>query len=158
MTVNTTPRRVDQTGLKTGQALTIVLLLAAFVLDAWLLVALVALAQLMGALALPFAPYRLFYQHVVKPTGVVKPNVQPDNPEPHRFAHAGWRPVQHRRCAGAAGRHTGTGGGAGVGRHRIGEPQLLAELLPGLLDVLSVQPPGTARFYPCACPSGEPRP
>ncbi len=79
-------RIVDQTGLKTGQALTILLLIAAFVLDSWLLVAFVALAQLAGALALPFAPYKLFYQTILKPSGLVQPNPQPDNPEPHRFA------------------------------------------------------------------------
>jgi len=79
-------RKLDQTGLKTGQALTILLLLIGFVLDSWVLVAFVAIAQLFGALALPFAPYKLIYQNIVKPTGIVKPNPQPDNPEPHRFA------------------------------------------------------------------------
>ncbi len=79
-------RLVDQNGLKTGQALTIVLLIVAFLLDSVLLVAFVALAQLLGALDAPFAPYRLFYQRVVKASGRVKPNLQPDHPEPHRFA------------------------------------------------------------------------
>jgi len=79
-------RRVDQSGLKTGQALTIILLIVAFVLNSWVLVAFVALAQLLGALAVSFAPYKLFYRSIVKPTGLVKPNVIPDNPEPHRFA------------------------------------------------------------------------
>ncbi|MDX1993132.1 MAG: DUF4395 domain-containing protein [bacterium] len=79
-------RRVDRTGLKTGQALTIILLLLAFVLDFWPLVAFVALAQFLGALDVPFAPYRLFYQSVVKPSGLAKPYIQQDNPEPHRFA------------------------------------------------------------------------
>ena len=77
---------LDQNASKTGQALTILLLITAFVLDLWPLVTFVALAQLLGALALPFAPYRLFYQNVVRPSGLVKPNLQPDNPEPHRFA------------------------------------------------------------------------
>jgi len=79
-------RKLDQTGLKTGQALTIVLLLLGFILDFWPLVAFVAIAQLLGALDSPLAPYRLFYRHVVKPSGIVSPNIQPDNPEPHRFA------------------------------------------------------------------------
>lgn len=79
-------QRVDQTGLKTGQALTIILLVLAFVLNAWPLVAFVALAQLMGAFALPYAPYRLIYQNIIKPSGFTKPNVIEDNPEPHRFA------------------------------------------------------------------------
>lgn len=79
-------RRVDQTGLKTGQALTIILLVLGFVLNSWVLVAFVAVAQLLGAFDAPFAPYRVIYQRVIKPSGIVKPNVISDNPEPHRFA------------------------------------------------------------------------
>jgi hypothetical protein len=79
-------RKVDHSGLKTGQALTIILLLQGFVLNSTLLVAMVAVAQLFGALDVPYAPYRLIYQRVVKPSGLVKPHVINDNPEPHRFA------------------------------------------------------------------------
>lgn len=85
MAQNTT-RKVDETGLKTGQALTIILLLVGFMFNSWVLVAFVAIAQLIGALGLPFAPYRLIYQNIVKQSGIVKPKVHPDNPEPHRFA------------------------------------------------------------------------
>ena len=81
-----TTRKVDQNGLKTGQALTIILLIAGFIFNAWPLVALVAIAQLLGGLAAPFAPYKLIYKHLVLPTGLVKPHVELDNPEPHRFA------------------------------------------------------------------------
>ena len=83
---DTSLRKVDLNGLKTGQAATIILLILAFVLDSWLLVAFVAIAQLLGALDVAYAPYRLLYQQVVKPSGLVKPNIIPDNPEPHRFA------------------------------------------------------------------------
>ncbi len=82
----TSLRKVDHNGLRTGQAITILLLLAGFVLDSPLLVAIVALAQLLGAVNAPFAPYKLIYQRVVKPSGLVKPHVIVDNPEPHRFA------------------------------------------------------------------------
>jgi hypothetical protein len=81
-----TLRKVDHSGLKTGQAATIILLIIAFVLNSPLLVAFVALAQLLGALNVPYAPYRLLYQQVVKPSGLVKPNVINDNTEPHNFA------------------------------------------------------------------------
>ncbi len=80
------PRPLDQTGLKTGQALTILLLIVGFVLNSWLLVTFVAIAQLLGGLAAEFAPYKLFYQYLLKPSGLVKPNITPDHPEPHRFA------------------------------------------------------------------------
>ena len=87
MTDRTTElRRVDLSGIQTGMATTIVLLVLGFILNFWPLVALVAAAQLMGALALPFAPYQLFYKHVIKPSGLIQPNVIADNPEPHRFA------------------------------------------------------------------------
>ena len=58
----------------------------AFVVNSPLLLALVAVAQLLGALALSFAPYRLVYEYVVKPSGLAKPRVIVDNPEPHRFS------------------------------------------------------------------------
>ena len=81
-----TLRNVDHSGLKTGQALTIMLLLIGFVLNSWVLVLIVAIAQLLGGMAASFAPYRLFYTTVLKPSGIVKPNVIVDNSEPHRFA------------------------------------------------------------------------
>lgn len=79
-------RKIDQTGLKAGQAVTILLLLAAFVLNSPLLVAVVAVCQLLGALDLALAPYRLLYKGVLLPLGVLKPRIETDNPEPHRFA------------------------------------------------------------------------
>lgn len=81
-----TLRKVDQTGLKVGQAATILLLLAAFVFNAPAFVIVVAAAQLLGALDAPYAPYRLLYLRVIKPAGIVQPKVITDNPEPHRFA------------------------------------------------------------------------
>jgi Domain of unknown function (DUF4395) len=79
-------RKVDHSGLKTGQAITIVLLLVGFVLNSSVLVAIVALAQFLAAVDSSYAPYRLIYQRIVKPSGLVKPHVVNDNPEPHRFA------------------------------------------------------------------------
>ncbi len=52
----------------------------------WSLVALVALAQLLGALDVPYGPYRLVYKALLVPAGILKPKVSMDNPEPHRFA------------------------------------------------------------------------
>lgn len=84
--MTTSTRMVDQSGLKTGQALTIILLVLAFVLNSVALVAFVALAQLLGALEAPFAPYRLAYRQIVRPLGLAAPRPVADNPEPHRFA------------------------------------------------------------------------
>jgi hypothetical protein len=79
-------RKVDQNGLKTGQALTIILLIVGFVLNSWILLAFVGLAQLLSGLAVPFAPYKLFYQQILKRSNIVKPRIEADNPEPHHFA------------------------------------------------------------------------
>jgi hypothetical protein len=79
-------RKIDQSAMKTAQAGTIILLILAFVLDSWPLVAFVAIAQLLGGLGLPFAPYKLFYQQILKPSGLIKARIEVDNPEPHRFA------------------------------------------------------------------------
>lgn len=84
--MSNTIRKLDQNALKTGQALTIVLLVAGYVFNSWHLVAFVGLCQLLGALDVSLAPFRLFYQYVMKPTGLVKPRIEPDNPEPHRFS------------------------------------------------------------------------
>lgn len=77
--------RLDANALKFGNGATIVLLLVAFILGAPLLVLFVAVAQLLGGLALPFAPYRLAYQQLVS-NGIFSPRVVIDNAEPHRFA------------------------------------------------------------------------
>ncbi|MEO8395246.1 MAG: DUF4395 domain-containing protein, partial [Chloroflexota bacterium] len=42
--------------------------------------------QFLASIDSPYAPYRLIYQQIIKPSGLVKPNVITDNPEPHRFA------------------------------------------------------------------------
>lgn len=79
-------RRVDHAAIRTNQVCTFALLLVAFVLNAVWLAAFVALCNLVGALTPHLNPFRQLYQHVLKPRGWVKPNVQADNPEPHRFA------------------------------------------------------------------------
>jgi hypothetical protein len=86
MTTANESRRIDHSGLKVGQAVTILLLLLAFVFNSWILVAAVAIAQLLGALDVSFAPYRLLYTRLIKPSGLVRPNIIADNPEPHRFS------------------------------------------------------------------------
>ena len=78
-------RKVDHSALKVNQSAIIVLLLVAFVFNAPWLVAIVALVMLAGTAA--GRPGFLFiYSWLLKPWGVVRPNVLTDNPEPHRFA------------------------------------------------------------------------
>ena len=76
---------VDHTALKVNQAAIIVLVALAFVLDqAWLVAAVAAVMAAGTLLGRPgFLP---LYRGVLKPLGVVKPDVLADHPEPHRFA------------------------------------------------------------------------
>ena len=77
--------KVDHSALRANQAVIILLLLAAFILNAVWVVALTSLVMLLGtAIKRPgFAP---IYTAVLRPSGLVKPDVLEDNPEPHRFA------------------------------------------------------------------------
>ncbi|MBZ0306028.1 MAG: DUF4395 domain-containing protein [Anaerolineae bacterium] len=80
------PRKVDHNALRTHQAFMIILLVLAFVLDLPALVVFMATVMVIGA---AYPPARLFvwvYQQILKPAGWIKPDVQIDNPEPHRFA------------------------------------------------------------------------
>ena len=62
------------------------MLVTAFISHRWEWVAWQACALLLTTLHLGFGPYVALYRHVLSPLGIVKPEVCPDNPEPHRFA------------------------------------------------------------------------
>jgi len=79
--------KVDHSAIRTNQALIVGLTLVAFIINIPLLVTLVGLVMLSGSiLARPgFLPV---YKGVLLRFGWVKPDVVPDNPEPHRFAQS----------------------------------------------------------------------
>ncbi len=79
-------RKVDESALKVNQAFIIGLLLLAFVLDSVWLVGFVGVVMLLGTAVSSLSLFKRIYQHVLKPAGLVKPQVITDNPEPHRFA------------------------------------------------------------------------
>ena len=76
---------VDQAALRSNQALIIVTLLLAFVIDSVLLVGLVMALMLAGT-ALRTQAFRWFYVGVLRPLRLVRPDPIPDHPAPHRFA------------------------------------------------------------------------
>ncbi len=78
-------RPVDHSILRTNQAAIIVLLLAGFILNAPLLVALVALVMLVGTI-LGRPGFGFLYTRILRPARWVKPDILQDNLEPHRFA------------------------------------------------------------------------
>ncbi|HEX7588594.1 MAG TPA: DUF4395 domain-containing protein [Anaerolineae bacterium] len=78
-------RKVDHSALRVNQAAIISLLIIAFVLNAPWLVAVVALIMLVGT-ALGGPGFKWIYAGLLKPRGIVKPDVIEDNPQPHVFA------------------------------------------------------------------------
>jgi uncharacterized membrane protein len=81
-----TDRKVDQSTLKVNQAFIIALLILAFVFNSVWLVVFVAAVMLVGTAVPSLSLFKRVYQHLLRPAGLVKPNVITDNPEPHRFA------------------------------------------------------------------------
>ncbi len=86
MTEQKAIRKVDQSALKVNQAFIIALLIAAFLLDNWLLVAFVGLVMLLGTAVPRLALFKGIYRGILRPANLVKAQIVPDNPEPHRFA------------------------------------------------------------------------
>lgn len=86
MTDSEAVRRVDHSALRTNQAFIIALLILAFVVDSWPIAVLVSLVMLLGTAVPRLSLFKLVYLHILRPSGLVKPDVIADNPEPHRFA------------------------------------------------------------------------
>jgi hypothetical protein len=84
--VETTTRKVDHSALKVNQAFIIAFLVLGFVLNTVWLVVFVAAVMLLGPAVPRLSLFKGIYSRVLKPSGVVKPQVVVDNPEPHRFA------------------------------------------------------------------------
>lgn len=77
--------KIEHAALSVNQAAIITLLLAGFIFNLPGLVALVAAAMLFGT-AFKRPGFGFLYHAALKPLGWVKPDIFPDNPEPHRFA------------------------------------------------------------------------
>lgn len=79
-------QRVDQTSLRFNQASIITLLLVAFLFDQPWLVAFVGAVMLVGTVWPGAGLFKLVYARLLKPRGVLKPQVIQDDPQPHLFA------------------------------------------------------------------------
>lgn len=79
---------VDHSAIKTGQLLSIATLLTALILDRWELVGILAVIFLITALVNPLGPFILVYRLLLKPLGIVKPDMRVDNLQPHLFGQA----------------------------------------------------------------------
>ena len=77
---------VDHSALKTNQSFIILLVSAAYLAQSPLLVGFVALVMLAGTAWRPLAAFQQFYRLILKPVGMVKPDVREDRLGPHLFA------------------------------------------------------------------------
>jgi hypothetical protein len=78
--------QLDQNEIRTQQALGPILLATAYVVGDWRLVAIQAGFLWLTALRYELGPWVQLYRRVLGPLRIVKPDLRPDNPEPHRFA------------------------------------------------------------------------
>lgn len=81
-------KTVDHSAIKTGQLLSIAMLISALILNRWELVGILAVIFLMTALINPLGPFVLVYRLFLKPIGAVKPDMRIDNIQPHLFGQA----------------------------------------------------------------------
>jgi hypothetical protein len=79
-------RTVDQNELRVNATLVVTVLITAFVINRWELVAIQAAALFLTTVQLGLGPYVALYRYILRPAGIVKPDLRVDNPEPHRFA------------------------------------------------------------------------
>jgi hypothetical protein len=77
--------RIDLNALRVNQAAIITILILAFVLGAEWLVLCTCLIMAVGTL-IGVPGFKPLYQYVLQPANLVKPDIEHDNPEPHRFA------------------------------------------------------------------------
>jgi hypothetical protein len=76
---------IDHSALRGNQMVIIGLNILAFMLNAPWLAAIVALVMLAGAL-LGRPGFGVIYQYLLKPLGILRPDILLDHPQPHRFA------------------------------------------------------------------------
>jgi hypothetical protein len=77
---------LDRTALKVNQGAIVSLLLVSFVLDQPWLAAFVGAVMALGTASPALALFQRFYRDVLRPAGVLKPDVHEEDPAPHRFA------------------------------------------------------------------------
>ena len=83
--------RVDRNTLRTNQAMIVALTVLAFVLGAevgrWVVLG-TALVMALGTAHPAFALFKQLHQRILRPLGILGPDVHPEDPMPHQFAQA----------------------------------------------------------------------
>lgn len=78
--------RFDRTAVKVNQAAIILLLLVAFLLNLPVVVAFVAAVMALGTASPQLALFQRLYRDVLRPAGLLRPDLHAEDPAPHRFA------------------------------------------------------------------------
>ena len=78
--------QVDRTALRVNQAFIIGFLALAFVLDQPWLVVFVFAVMALGTAIPQAALFQRIYRDILRPAGLLRPDVQAEDPAPHRFA------------------------------------------------------------------------
>jgi hypothetical protein len=78
--------QVDQHEIKFAMAMTLLLIVLAWILNSWIPTAIAAICQLLNATKKPYAPYSMIYKYLMVPVKFIKPHIIQDDPVPHRFA------------------------------------------------------------------------
>jgi hypothetical protein len=84
-------RRVDRNTLRTNQAFIVLLTVAAFILGSdlgrWLIL-FTGLVMALGTAHPALALFKQVHQRILKPAGILGPDVHAEDPMPHQFAQA----------------------------------------------------------------------
>lgn len=77
---------VDHSALRVNQAFIVTLIVVAFLLQQPAVVAFVGLVMLVGTIVPSAALFQQFYRRVLRPAGLLRPDIHHEDPSPHRFA------------------------------------------------------------------------
>src|SRR5580765_3838189 len=80
------PGMLDRTALRVNQALIILFVVLGYLLNQPLLVGFVAVVMLVGTILPSAALFQQFYRQVLRPAGLLRPDVHQEDAAPHRFA------------------------------------------------------------------------
>jgi hypothetical protein len=78
--------KLDKSAIKFNQGSIIVLIATAYLFSLPLLVACVMVVMIMGTIFPKAGLFKLIYQYIAKPLGIIKPNIVEEDNSPHQFA------------------------------------------------------------------------
>ncbi len=76
----------DHTALRFNQTVIIIFTVSGFVINQWWLVAFVGAMLALGTAFPRVAPFQRLYSDLLRPRGLLRPDVREEDPAPHRFA------------------------------------------------------------------------